>query len=1022
MKRTTRLFALLLAAMLTLAMIPFSASAVSTALQGKTIVALGDSMTRFGTTSSGATSSTGEKTYPYYLSTNDYLGVPVINAGVGGDTTNHVMARFKADVLDKNPDVVIICIGMNDQATVISSGQPNVSLAVYRSNLEYFVQELRAKGSDVVFVTPSPVNSNSGYYVPGAYGLDYSGVHMASFCNAIREIAIANDCSLVDINYECAFEDMNTFAQVGDGIHHSDYGRKQYAKYISDHLQAVYDGTNKATMTVKCVDEKGNLLTTKAIVGAAGAHITVASPAIAGYSTSDSDVQTTFVDGAEFTFTYALDIYSVIEKAETLIASDYSPEIIELIREELATAKALSSASSPDANELIACSNTLNALINTASGVPYVVSNGADYTTTAPNRGDAFDDDEIRLTDGEKDTADGGTNRYSGWSGATAVDINIDLGEAKAMNSFSAYAASDGGWGIKKPAKLTVSISNDGSTYTEIASQTHLKTTFNLTSQKGTWDTTVITAVSEEIHTARYVRLTVTPNGSFVWLSEVEAALRTRPVENSVYVTGINKSVVAGDTIVFTPAFGTVTGANANHKWTRNLLAEWNADKNAYTVIDASNGSGDSTPDVTLTDGQIFIACHSDEVNDSCIINRSKFSTLEAGDSFTLSGIDVNTAKADVLSYLLISDYEGEAELENGSTLWVTHFNNTAAEGAGSIFTQEYTGCAWWVHAAFKPVEGLENVYELVEKSDGASNGTATPLAIPEGGFVYAVNTGNDWISINNDEHDVNYKNKGSSDSLSLIRSLRIGDKLQFSGLNLDTMVIPTTTEYIDYYSEGYVCTAKYAKYVDANDPNANQVPVKVSHVNLYNWQTFESMIISGDGKTVVDVINQRISTDWVVYTVEKQDGKYIATNCYENSNECHTVTVPAGGFLYCVYKANSAYDLAKDGGLLGAEFDLAGLSIGASDKLAIDTNTSSASYIYLTVPEKPEPNVTLGDVNDDGAINQYDYILVKRHYFGTRYLTDDETTRGDVNEDGTVNQFDYILICRHYFGTYVIG
>lgn len=64
----------------------------------------------------------------------------------------------------------------------------------------------------------------------------------------------------------------------------------------------------------------------------------------------------------------------------------------------------------------------------------------------------------------------------------------------------------------------------------------------------------------------------------------------------------------------------------------------------------------------------------------------------------------------------------------------------------------------------------------------------------------------------------------------------------------------------------------------------------------------------------------------------------------------------------------------------------------------------------------------TLGDVNNDGAINQYDYILVKRHYFGTRYLTDNELTRADVNNDGAVNQYDYILIKRHYFGTYVIG
>ncbi len=1023
MKRLNRLFAFALACVMLITVIPFAVSAKSQALQGKTIIALGDSMTRFGTTSSGTTSSTGEKTYPYYLSTDDYLGVPVINAGVGGDTTNHVMARFKADVLDKNPDVVIICIGMNDQATVISSGNPNVSLATYRNNLDYFVKELKAIGSDVILVTPSPVNSNSGYYVPGAYGLDYSGVHMESFCNAIREIAIDNECTIVDINYECDFENMNDFAQSGDGIHHSDYGRKQYANYISKHMHAVYDNQNKATMTVKCVDENGELLKTVTHVGAAGAHITLASPEIAGYSAKEADIETTFVNGKEFTFTYTLDIYSAIEKAEALVAYGYSAEVIDLLRETIAEAKELISASPLDAEALIECAATLNALINTATGEPYIVSNGASYVTTSPNRNDSFDDDGVRLTDGEKSTADGGTGRYSGWSEGVTVNIDVDLGEVKAVNSFSAYAASDGGWGIKKPAKLTVSISDDGSTWKEIASQTHIKNTFNLVNQKGTWDTSVITAVSDEIHSTRYVRFTVVPNGSFVWLSEVEAALRTYPSENTVYISGVNRMVTTGDCIVFTE--GTHTAASANHKWTANAIAEWSEADSAYIVKEVINNPGNNAADVVLTEGMIMISAHSDEVNISTILNKEKIASLEVGQKITLSGVSTETGKTEALPYATIVDYKGEPELEGGNTFWVTHFNNTSAEGAGSIFTQEYTGCGWWVHASFKPVEGLENVYELVEKSDGASNGTATPLAIPEGGFVYAVNTGNDYITLNKDEHDINFKNKGASDAMSAVRSWRIGDKIQFSGLNLDTMRIPTTTEYIDYYSEGYVCTAQYAKYVDGDDPNANQVPFKVSHVNLYNWQTFESMIISGDGKTVVDVINQRIAKNWIVYTVEKQDGKYIATNYYKDTNDCHTVAVPAGGFLYCVHSSNSAYELADNGGLLGAEFDLAGLAIAATDKLAIDTNTSSPVFIYLTIPEKPvvpDPEYTLGDINSDGAINQYDYILVKRHYFGTRYLTDDEMLPADVNKDGAINQYDYILIKRHYFGTYVIG
>ena len=73
-------------------------------------------------------------------------------------------------------------------------------------------------------------------------------------------------------------------------------------------------------------------------------------------------------------------------------------------------------------------------------------------------------------------------------------------------------------------------------------------------------------------------------------------------------------------------------------------------------------------------------------------------------------------------------------------------------------------------------------------------------------------------------------------------------------------------------------------------------------------------------------------------------------------------------------------------------------------------------------IPPVIEPEIALGDVNNDGAIDQFDYILVKRHYFETRLLTDDELPRADVNGDEVIDQFDYILVKRHYFGTFVIG
>lgn len=100
------------------------------------------------------------------------------------------------------------------------------------------------------------------------------------------------------------------------------------------------------------------------------------------------------------------------------------------------------------------------------------------------------------------------------------------------------------------------------------------------------------------------------------------------------------------------------------------------------------------------------------------------------------------------------------------------------------------------------------------------------------------------------------------------------------------------------------------------------------------------------------------------------------------------------------------------------AVYEAAGLfsdSVSVSKSLVVQEGGFDQNYVKAEMP------FTRGDVNDDGAIDQYDYILVKRHYFGTRILTDAEMLAADANNDGTINQYDYILIKRHYFQTFTI-
>src|SRR5688572_26829809 len=69
--------------------------------QGTAVIAFGDSLT------AGVGASEGHE-YPTVLS--QLIGVPVINRGVPGDTTENALVRLENDVLSDDPRIVIICL------------------------------------------------------------------------------------------------------------------------------------------------------------------------------------------------------------------------------------------------------------------------------------------------------------------------------------------------------------------------------------------------------------------------------------------------------------------------------------------------------------------------------------------------------------------------------------------------------------------------------------------------------------------------------------------------------------------------------------------------------------------------------------------------------------------------------------------------------------------------------------------------------------------------------------------------
>ncbi len=67
-------------------------------------------------------------------------------------------------------------------------------------------------------------------------------------------------------------------------------------------------------------------------------------------------------------------------------------------------------------------------------------------------------------------------------------------------------------------------------------------------------------------------------------------------------------------------------------------------------------------------------------------------------------------------------------------------------------------------------------------------------------------------------------------------------------------------------------------------------------------------------------------------------------------------------------------------------------------------------------------PEVTYGDVNQDGSIDVRDVVLVMQYIIGLRDLTDDQFKAADVNKDGSVNVQDVTMIMRHILKIETIG
>ena len=122
--------------------------------------------------------------------------VNIINTAVGGKCADHAVRHFERDVTPLNPDLVIICFGLNDVNNPIEN---------WCQNLSDLFDKCNEHGFECVFMTPNMLNTYVAEGTPEQY-LDYAHVTadmqnngtMDAFMDEARRIAAEKGIEVCD--------------------------------------------------------------------------------------------------------------------------------------------------------------------------------------------------------------------------------------------------------------------------------------------------------------------------------------------------------------------------------------------------------------------------------------------------------------------------------------------------------------------------------------------------------------------------------------------------------------------------------------------------------------------------------------------------------------------------------------------------------------------------------------------------------------------------------------------------------
>ena len=172
----------------------------------------------------------------------------LVGKGISGNKVSDLLTRYKSDVIDLDPDIVFIYIGINDVWHKYDFGTGS-DIDLYEKGLRTIISDIKSLGSKIVLCTPTVIGENTGDFVLGNQFKDVETMEkmngdLDTFSEVVRKLSNEYETELLDLrkifmDYLAENNINNDAAGIltTDGVHLNEGGNKliadQMIKFIN---------------------------------------------------------------------------------------------------------------------------------------------------------------------------------------------------------------------------------------------------------------------------------------------------------------------------------------------------------------------------------------------------------------------------------------------------------------------------------------------------------------------------------------------------------------------------------------------------------------------------------------------------------------------------------------------------------------------------------------------------------------------------------------------------------------------